>query len=171
MASTSHGVGSLRRAAGGTGFSLRPGSFALERRDGRWWLVTPEGHGFFSLGIDVVSPDVGATFVEGRKPCSPSFPDPGSPLAAHYGYADERGSLPGRAGPAIRSRAEFRLLRRQSAAQIRPGLPADLARYGDPASARLGLQHDRQLERTEIAAPGARWPMSCRSTYTEISPE
>jgi len=73
---------------GATGF------FRTERREGRWWLVTPEGHGFFSLGIDVVSPDVGATFVEGREAMFAELPDPGSPLAAHYGYADERGSLP-----------------------------------------------------------------------------
>jgi hypothetical protein len=73
---------------GATGF------FRTERRDDRWWLVTPEGHGFFSLGIDVVSPDVGATFVEGREAMFAELPDLGRPLAAHYGYADERGSLP-----------------------------------------------------------------------------
>jgi hypothetical protein len=44
-----------------TGFSYR------ERRDGRWWFVTLDGHGFFALGIDVVSPDVGAIFVERRE--------------------------------------------------------------------------------------------------------
>ncbi len=27
------------------------GFFRTERREGRWWLVTPEGHGFFSIGI------------------------------------------------------------------------------------------------------------------------
>ena len=73
---------------GATGF------FRTEHRDDRWWLVTPDGHGFFSLGIDVVSPDVGATFVEGREPMFAELPDPGSPLGAHYGYADERGRLP-----------------------------------------------------------------------------
>lgn len=30
------------------------GAFRTERLDGRWWLVTPEGHLFFSTGIDVV---------------------------------------------------------------------------------------------------------------------
>src|SRR5215510_10871560 len=34
------------------------GFFRTERRDGRWWLVTPEGHGFFSLGVDAVAPSV-----------------------------------------------------------------------------------------------------------------
>jgi Beta-galactosidase len=74
------------------------GFFRAERRDGRWWLVTPDGHGFFSLGIDVVSPDVGATFVEGREFMFAGLPEPGDPLAAHYGYADERLSLPAQRG-------------------------------------------------------------------------
>jgi hypothetical protein len=73
---------------GATGF------FRTERRDGRWWLVTPDGHGFFSLGIDVVGPNIGATFVEGREFMFAELPGPGDPLAAHYGYGDERGSLP-----------------------------------------------------------------------------
>jgi len=77
----------------GPGFRAT-GFFRTERRDDRWWLVTPEGHGFFSLGIDVVSPDVGATFVEGREAMFAELPDPAGPLAAHYGSADERGSLP-----------------------------------------------------------------------------
>ena len=74
------------------------GFFRTERRHDRWWLVTPDGHGFFSLGIDVVSPDVGATFVEGRESMFAELPASGSPLAAHYGYADERGSLPAERG-------------------------------------------------------------------------
>ena len=55
------------------------GFFRTERRAGRWWLVTPEGHGFFSLGIDVVSPDVGATFVEGREFMFAGLPAPDDP--------------------------------------------------------------------------------------------
>jgi hypothetical protein len=74
------------------------GFFDVERIDDRWWLVTPDGHGFFSLGIDVVSPDVGATFVEGREFMFAGLPDPGDPLAAHYGYADERRNLPAQRG-------------------------------------------------------------------------
>jgi hypothetical protein len=70
------------------------GFFRTERRDDRWWLVTPEGHGFFSLGIDVVSPDVGATVVEGREFMFGELPDPNDPLAVHYGHADERRGLP-----------------------------------------------------------------------------
>jgi len=74
------------------------GFFHTERREGRWWLVTPDGHGFFSLGIDVASPDVGATFVEGREFMFAELPDPGDPLAMHYGYADQRRGLPAQRG-------------------------------------------------------------------------
>jgi hypothetical protein len=65
------------------------GLFRTERRGGRWWLVTPDGHGFFSLGIDVVSAEVGATFVEGREFMFVGVPEQRDPLAAHYGHADE----------------------------------------------------------------------------------
>jgi hypothetical protein len=74
------------------------GFFRTESRAGRWWLVTPEGHGFFSLGIDVVSPDVGATFVEGREFMFTGLPEPGDPLSTHYGNADERLGLPAQRG-------------------------------------------------------------------------
>jgi len=31
------------------------GRFRTEKRDGQWWLVTPEGHAFFSHGVQGVS--------------------------------------------------------------------------------------------------------------------
>jgi hypothetical protein len=70
------------------------GFFRTEQREGRWWLVTPDGHGFFSLGIDVVGPDIGATFVEGREFMFAEVPGLGDPLTAHYGHGDEHGSVP-----------------------------------------------------------------------------
>ena len=33
------------------------GRFRVERMDGVWWLVTPDGHGFFSMGVDHLRPD------------------------------------------------------------------------------------------------------------------
>jgi hypothetical protein len=74
------------------------GFFRAEKRGDRWWLVTPEGHGFFSLGIDVVSPDVGATFVEEREFMFAGLPEQGDPLAAHYSNADERLGLTAQRG-------------------------------------------------------------------------
>jgi agarase len=33
------------------------GRFRVERIDGVWWLVTPDGHGFFSVGVDHLRPE------------------------------------------------------------------------------------------------------------------
>ncbi|HJY51071.1 MAG TPA: beta-galactosidase, partial [Stellaceae bacterium] len=77
---------------GATGF------FRTERRDGRWWLVTPEGHGFFSIGIDAVAPS-GATYVEGREFMFGDLPARDGELAAHWSDKDDRrglGAQPGR---------------------------------------------------------------------------
>ena len=29
----------------------KTGFFHTQKIDGRWWLVTPEGHGFFGIGL------------------------------------------------------------------------------------------------------------------------
>src|SRR5260221_4080630 len=81
------------RASAATGF------FRVELLDGRWRLVTPEGHEFFSLGIDVVSPDVGKTFIGGREFMFTGLPGRTEPLAAHFSEADpvEDGPRHGRA--------------------------------------------------------------------------
>ena len=42
------------------------GWFRTEEVDGKWWLITPEGNLFFSLGIDCVG-TWERTFVEGRE--------------------------------------------------------------------------------------------------------
>jgi len=42
------------------------GWFRTQRVDGRWWLVTPEGHLFFSVGVDCVG-TWERTFVEQRE--------------------------------------------------------------------------------------------------------
>jgi hypothetical protein len=61
------------------------GFFRTERRNGRWRLVTPEGHEFFSLGVDVISPDVGMTSVTGRKFMFTGLPRKGEYFARHFG--------------------------------------------------------------------------------------
>ena len=33
------------------------GWFRTEKLDGRWWLVTPSGHRFWSVGLDCVGPE------------------------------------------------------------------------------------------------------------------
>ena len=34
----------------------REGFFTLGRRDGHWWLITPQGHPFFSMGLNHIDP-------------------------------------------------------------------------------------------------------------------
>ncbi|MDX5371173.1 MAG: beta-agarase [Pseudomonadaceae bacterium] len=75
---------------GGPTFEAK-GFFRTEKRDGRWYLVTPEGHPFFSLGVNAVSPYQGRTYVEGREAMFAALPGEGERLAAYYGQADNRG--------------------------------------------------------------------------------
>ena len=82
----------------GPGFRAT-GFFRTEQRDGRWWLVTPEGNGFFSIGIDVIAPR-GETYVDGREFMFRDLPAPDGELAAHWSEHDDRRGLwpqPGRA--------------------------------------------------------------------------
>lgn len=67
------------------------GFFRTEKRDGRWYLVTPEGHPFYSLGVNTVSPEVNQTYVAGREYMFESLPKPEEPLASHFGEGDNRG--------------------------------------------------------------------------------
>jgi hypothetical protein len=60
------------------------GYFRTQKADGKWWLVTPSGHLFFSLGMDVVYVGDGATVIEGREYMFHSLPTTESPLASHY---------------------------------------------------------------------------------------
>jgi hypothetical protein len=64
------------------------GFFRTQQRNGRWWLVTPDGHLFFSVGIAAIRPSVGATYVEDREFMFESLPEPGDPLSPHYGTTD-----------------------------------------------------------------------------------
>jgi hypothetical protein len=68
------------------------GFFRTEQRDGRWWLVTPEGHGFFSIGIDAVAPSA-ATYVEGREFMFGDLPARDGELAVHWSDKDDRRGL------------------------------------------------------------------------------
>jgi hypothetical protein len=65
------------------------GYFRTERYKDRWWLVTPNGHLFFSLGMNVVSARGGQTVVEGREHLFRWLPMVGDPLARYYGAGYE----------------------------------------------------------------------------------
>ena len=63
------------------------GWFRTEHRDGRWQLVTPEGHAFFSLGVNVVDDDGGRTYIEGREFMFKDLPPDSGRWAPFYGKA------------------------------------------------------------------------------------
>jgi len=67
------------------------GFFRTEKLDGRWYLVTPQGHPFYSLGVNTVSPEVNQTYVTGREYMFESLPKSDEPLARHFGEGDNRG--------------------------------------------------------------------------------
>jgi hypothetical protein len=56
------------------------GWFRVEKVDGRWWLVDPEGRLFFSNGVDCVGPGE-YTFIEGRDKWFEWLPEAGGPFA------------------------------------------------------------------------------------------
>ena len=63
------------------------GWFHTQKQAGRWWLVTPEGHSFFSLGVNAVNLTDGRTYVQGREYM---FADPGAANGRFGGVADSR---------------------------------------------------------------------------------
>ncbi|NMX69774.1 beta-agarase [Pseudomonas sp. WS 5111] len=67
------------------------GFFRTEKRDGRWYLVTPLGHPFYSLGVNTVSPANSQTYVAGREWMFGALPKAGEPFDKYYGSGDNRG--------------------------------------------------------------------------------
>ncbi|HOX39675.1 MAG TPA: beta-galactosidase [Candidatus Brocadiia bacterium] len=61
------------------------GWFRTEKVDGKWWLVTPEGRLFFSLGVDCVG-TWDRTFVEKREPWFEWLPAENSEFKPAFGY-------------------------------------------------------------------------------------
>jgi hypothetical protein len=65
------------------------GFFRTEKRDDRWYLVTPEGHPFYSLGVNAIAADDSQTYIEGREGMFAELPTSNDPLAAFYGKGDD----------------------------------------------------------------------------------
>lgn len=65
------------------------GYFRTARRGGKWWLITPSGHLFFSLGMNSVNTSGGWTVIEHREHMFQWLPASRNPLAAHYGASHE----------------------------------------------------------------------------------
>lgn len=60
------------------------GHFRVEKVDGKWWLVDPDGRLFFSHGVDCVRHGAD-TGVQHRESYFAWLPEEGSPLARFYG--------------------------------------------------------------------------------------
>lgn len=52
LVSSAIGTGRTATAQKASAVSGREGFFSLEKRRGRWWLITPEGNPFFSIGLN-----------------------------------------------------------------------------------------------------------------------
>ena len=63
------------------------GWFHTQKQGDRWWLVTPEGHAFFSLGVNAVNMTDGRTYVQGREFM---FADPAAANGPFGGSSDSR---------------------------------------------------------------------------------
>ena len=68
----------------------KTGWFHTQKADGRWQLVTPQGHAFFSLGVNAVVADGDRSYVEGREFMFKELPPASDAWAAFYGKADSR---------------------------------------------------------------------------------
>jgi hypothetical protein len=66
--------GTTERTFKATGF------FRTQHDGTRWWLVDPEGHGFFSLGLDAVRPGETAAVVPGTEALFGRLPPKRGPL-------------------------------------------------------------------------------------------
>ncbi|MEW5314660.1 MAG: hypothetical protein WDW38_006136 [Sanguina aurantia] len=66
------------------------GWFHTQKANDRWQLVTPEGHAFFSLGVNAVVADGDRSYVEGREFMVRDLPPASGAWAAFYGKDDSR---------------------------------------------------------------------------------
>lgn len=74
---------------GGVSFEAS-GFFRTHKQGNRWYLVTPQGHPFYSLGVNAVTADNERTYIEGREWMFAQLPEPAAPAAAFYGQRDDR---------------------------------------------------------------------------------
>ena len=66
------------------------GWFHAQKANGRWQLITPAGHAFFSLGVNAVVADGGRSYVEGREFMFQDLPPDSGNWGAFYGHGDSR---------------------------------------------------------------------------------
>ena len=94
--SLNHGTGFVDRDRFGGFLSTEAkatGFFRVEKIDGRWWFITPDGHWFYSTGVNVLTTAMG-TRATGREdwfekipppqPPPPGLPNRSGPLSSFY---------------------------------------------------------------------------------------
>ncbi len=64
------------------------GFFRTFKRDGKWWLLTPAGSLYLSLGVDVIALGDAPTLVEKRENMFGWLPEANDLLAKHYGIVE-----------------------------------------------------------------------------------
>lgn len=87
----SHKAPANRDKFGGyTGVKLEAtGRFRIQKYDGKWWLVDPEGHLFWSHGIVRVTPSSAITPLDGREKYFENLPKDGEATSFFYTTQDE----------------------------------------------------------------------------------
>lgn len=83
----------LQNIYGGVGSAAlfkATGFFSIEQKGKHWFLVTPDGYPFVSIGVNAIEPDNSQTYIAGRKFMFDDLPSSNTPLAKFYGYADTR---------------------------------------------------------------------------------
>jgi len=66
------------------------GFFHTQKRGERWYLVTPQGNPFYSLGVNAVVADGGRSYVGGREWMFSGLPASSEPSGQYYGQGDNR---------------------------------------------------------------------------------
>lgn len=79
------------------------GFFNTVKQDDRWYLVTPDGHPYFSLGVNAVTQQQSQTYIEGRERMFSDLPAADGPLAPFYGKGDNRSDTGANKGRAYAS--------------------------------------------------------------------
>jgi hypothetical protein len=146
------------------------GFFHSEKRDGRWWLVTPDGHAVLFAGVNTVNRESSQTYIAGREYMFSVLPREGEPLAAFYGEATTAKATRPRGGPSVTvaGSTSMRPTATRPAADWQGGQQADDA--GSGTLARLdawGFNSLGNWSEPAFAGPRAcRTACRCRSSAT-----
>ncbi len=60
------------------------GQFRVEKINGKWWMIDPEGYLYWSHGVVRVTPSSSVTPLDGRESYFSSLPEQGDPFAEFY---------------------------------------------------------------------------------------